>query len=149
MKKIGFWWRSDFGHLKEYANLPKAQDHVDATWDADERSLVAAYLLDEQFENESYRGMSQCRFCGCFNGSRDYTDGTYLWPQGLAHYLIAHEVKPPQDFIDHVLAKRRPKKEPSDGARRAALRDPNYENMSARDQWDEDKRLGILDWDGK
>lgn len=40
------------------------------------------------------------------------------------------------------------KKEPSDGARRAALRNPNYESMSAREQWEEDKALGILDWDG-
>ena len=28
-------------------------------------------------------------------------------------------------------------------------RDKNYWKMSARDQWADDKRLGILDWDGK
>jgi hypothetical protein len=27
-------------------------------------------------------------------------------------------------------------------------RSPDYWQSSARDQWDEDKRLGILDWDG-
>ena len=28
-------------------------------------------------------------------------------------------------------------------------RSAGYHEMSARDQWAEDKRLGILDWDGK
>lgn len=42
----------------------------------------------------------------------------------------------------------KPDEEPSDGARRAALRNPGYEGMSAREQWEEDKALGILDWDG-
>lgn len=27
-------------------------------------------------------------------------------------------------------------------------RSENYDSMSGQDQWDEDKRLGILDWDG-
>ncbi len=27
-------------------------------------------------------------------------------------------------------------------------RSPDYDLMSPQDQWDEDKRLGILDWDG-
>lgn len=42
-------------------------------------------------------------------------------------------------------ARRAPRKAPSDGAR---LRSPGYAQMSAREQWEEDKALGILDWDG-
>jgi hypothetical protein len=45
-------------------------------------------------------------------------------------------------------ARRAPRKAPSDGARRARLRSPGYAQMSAREQWEEDKALGILDWDG-
>lgn len=37
----------------------------------------------------------------------------------------------------------------SDGARRAKGRPDNYEDLPARDQWEIDKQLGILDWDGK
>ncbi len=29
------------------------------------------------------------------------------------------------------------------------LRSPNYAAMSPEEQWDEDKRLGILDWDAE
>jgi hypothetical protein len=32
---------------------------------------------------------------------------------------------------------------------RSKGRSENYWQMSPQDQWDEDKRLGILDWDGK
>lgn len=34
-------------------------------------------------------------------------------------------------------------------AEKAKGRSDGYHDMSPRDQWDEDKRLGILDWDGK
>ena len=40
------------------------------------------------------------------------------------------------------------KKEQSDGSRKAKLRPSNFEELSARDQWEIDKELGILDWDG-
>lgn len=33
-------------------------------------------------------------------------------------------------------------------AERARGRHPDYENLSPQKQWEEDKRLGILDWDG-
>jgi hypothetical protein len=32
---------------------------------------------------------------------------------------------------------------------RSKGRSESYHSLTARDQWDEDKRLGILDWDGK
>jgi hypothetical protein len=31
----------------------------------------------------------------------------------------------------------------------AKQRSPNHEQMTSEEQWQEDKRLGILDWDGK
>jgi hypothetical protein len=34
-------------------------------------------------------------------------------------------------------------------AEKAKGRSPGYHGMSNQEQWDEDKRLGILDWDGK
>jgi len=33
-------------------------------------------------------------------------------------------------------------------AEKAKGRSSDYHQMSAREQWEEDKRLGILDWDG-
>jgi hypothetical protein len=40
-------------------------------------------------------------------------------------------------------------KQASSMKERAKLRPKNYAKLSARDQWDIDKSLGLLDWDGK
>jgi hypothetical protein len=55
-------------------------------------------------EHEAYMGWSECRICGCINGSRDLTDGVYLWPEGFSHYVRVHNIKPSERFIKHVLA---------------------------------------------
>jgi hypothetical protein len=45
--------------------------------------------------------------------------------------------------------KKEEKKPPlSPQAEKAKQRSPNYEQLSGQEQWDEDKELGILDWDG-
>jgi hypothetical protein len=54
-----------------------------------------------------WRGLSSCRLCGVHNGSTCLTDGTYVWPSGFSHYIREHNVRPPDDFIQHVLQKRR------------------------------------------
>jgi len=47
-------------------------------------------------------GFSTCRICGKSNGSRELVDSSYLWPEGLAHYVRVHSVRLPSEFIDHV-----------------------------------------------
>jgi len=44
--------------------------------------------------------------CGRHNGSAELADGTYCWPEGLAHYLEAHQVRPPEEFVEHVVSGR-------------------------------------------
>jgi hypothetical protein len=48
-------------------------------------------------------GWSECRICGAENGSGERVDGSYLWPDGLAHYVRDHAVRLPREFIVHVL----------------------------------------------
>lgn len=40
------------------------------------------------------------------------------------------------------------KKLESHGAKQAKLRPANFKKLSVQEQWDIDKALGILDWDG-
>jgi hypothetical protein len=48
-------------------------------------------------------GYSPCRLCdNVTNGNLDLTDGSYLWPQGLAHYVRDHHVRLPAEFVAHV-----------------------------------------------
>ena len=41
-------------------------------------------------------------------GSWDLTDGTWVWPEGLAHYIEAHGVILPEEFVDRALSRAAP-----------------------------------------
>ena len=103
LRGVGYWRSED------EPDLPLASDWVNLDWDVGQRAAVIRYLQDGQPRNH-YKGSSLCRFCACVNGSSDLTDGTWVWPEGYAHYLTVHGVVPPQAFLAHVL--RPTKKEP-------------------------------------
>jgi hypothetical protein len=84
------------------ASLPSVFDHIDREWDAKERERVLSYVSDVAFRKESYFGESTCRMCGKLDGSADYSDGKFLWPEGLAHCIREHGVRPPPTFVRHV-----------------------------------------------
>lgn len=96
-------------HLGYWANdrhpeLPNPGDFIDEDWDADERARVANYLKAGETKT-MWRGFSYCRLCGKdMLGTTCLTDGTYTWPEGFAHYIQAHAVKPPEEFLAHVRA---------------------------------------------
>lgn len=89
-------------YLREQAALPDAQAFVDPSWDPRERDAVAAYV-DNGWELASYKGCSNCRICGLTNGSQDWGDEVYRWPEGFAHYIREHNVRPPPEFVAHAL----------------------------------------------
>lgn len=91
LRKVGFWRGRG-----EDPNLPDPRSYQDPAWDSVERSKVIRYLMTGRFVT-AYMGSSRCRFCGQTNGSTELTDGVWLWPDGFAHYLEEHDVKPPQE----------------------------------------------------
>lgn len=100
MKRVGFWKGSLFD------GLPDPRRLVDVTWDPHERALVVAYLKAGR-EANAFFGYSHCRFeCGKQDrdlGCHDLTDDVYVWPEGYAHYIEDHGVRPPADFVAHVM----------------------------------------------
>ena len=46
-------------------------------------------------------------------GRSDMTDGVYVWPEGLAHYVEHHNVRLPHQFVQYVLKNSLP--EPPEG----------------------------------
>jgi len=64
--------------------------------------MVAAYLQRARVPWVQ-AGFSTCRICGKPNGCAELTDGTYLWPEGLAHYVEDHAVRLPREIVEHVL----------------------------------------------
>ena len=95
VRLIGYWRDRD-DH-----RWPDPRDLIDKSWRNPERERVAVY-----FEHGSipwaFGGVSECRLCGKPNGSAEFTDGVYLWPEGLAHYVREHSVKPPEEVINHI-----------------------------------------------
>jgi hypothetical protein len=51
----------------------------------------------------AYMGWSDCRICGKMNGSHEWTDLHYIWPEGLAHYVKKHDVRLPDEFLIHIM----------------------------------------------
>ena len=111
-KHIGYWddsdtaWEASPDH-RTYESLgrvlPKPQDFVDPDWDPQERAAVVQYLEDGE-ECQYWRGYSWCRMCSHnTNGTTDRTDWEWIWPDGFAHYVETHDVKPPAEFIQKVL----------------------------------------------
>lgn len=104
MKLIGYWMEN----LKD-TQLPLPQELVgDMT--ASVRNAVCDYL-DSGRLFETYRGYSWCRFrCDiddCEMGCREFTDGEWVWPEGLAHYVKVHSVLLPEEFVSLATSTRR------------------------------------------
>jgi hypothetical protein len=69
-----------------------------------ERHQTVRYLDDDALAVQ-WRGYSCCRMCELTtNGTSDLTDGVYLWPAGLAHYIDEHGVRLPEPIVTHFLA---------------------------------------------
>lgn len=95
LELIGYW------RDERQPDWPDPNWFVDPEWQSEEREDLAAYLSKGVLVR-AYMGLSNCRLCGRTNGSVELTDGAFLWPEGLAHYVHAHSVRLPQRFIDHT-----------------------------------------------
>ena len=93
---IGYW--HSYG---PFASLPHPQSLVDPTWEPRRRRKVVKYLKSG-LTWRLYMGFSTCRFCCAANGATDLTDGVWVWPEGLAHYIEKHAVRLPDEFVAHA-----------------------------------------------
>jgi hypothetical protein len=97
--RIGYW------HGDRSPDMPNPADFVDPDWDEDERDITSGYLSSGTIAR-AYMGYSPCRLCSDRNnGDREFTDGIYIWPQGLRHYVDEHSVRLPEKFVSHAVAR--------------------------------------------
>lgn len=96
---LGWWFRADAP-----SELPLPQRLVGGMTAA-QRTAVLAYLRAGQ-SLVTYPDASYCRFaCGIGElGRADLTDGRYVWPDGLAHYVEQHDVRLPPRFVAAAVA---------------------------------------------
>lgn len=95
LTRIGYWVGP------RAPGWPDPRALIDGGWDPEERDDVADYLR-RGFVARAFMGKSPCRLCDLRVGSLELSDGTYLWPEGLAHYIAVHNVRLPARFVEHV-----------------------------------------------
>lgn len=106
--QVGFWkdTKSILDLTGLLRDLPDPRQLVDHEWMKEKRERIAQYL-DAGTRINQEMGYSYCRFeCGVVGsamGTSDLTDGTYVWPEGLSHYVRVHHVRLPKKFTRHVL----------------------------------------------
>jgi hypothetical protein len=93
--RIGYWLGP------RAPGWPDPRQFVDPTWDEEEREDVVSYLQHGLLAR-GMMGYSTCRFCESRNGSVELSDGIYIWPEGLTHYVQEHNVRLPPEFVDHM-----------------------------------------------
>ena len=102
LESVGFW-QNDWDVATKA--LPDPRELVDASWPLRERIRVANYLKRGR-PLVAYMGYSTCRFeCGTpwhFMGKWDFGNRRYVWPEGYAHYVEFHAVRPPAQFLEHI-----------------------------------------------
>jgi len=94
------------GHWKPDSDqdLPIPQEFVNTQIPEQDRMNLIKYLSHGKIFI-SYLGFSFCRFhCGIEDhqmGASYYTDGKYVWPEGLVYYVKDHQVWLPEIFISY------------------------------------------------
>lgn len=101
---IGYW------HSTYESGFPDPGNFVDSAWDKKERDGILRYLQSVYPMPYAAMGVSWCRFrCGVDHlGAGEFTDGKYVWPEGLAHYIDKHEVRLPKEVVEFMLLNKNP-----------------------------------------
>lgn len=102
LKGVGYWYDPTPSPRIPRECFPDPRRLVRPGWRAGQRKQITAYLRSG-WTYAQWRGVSHCRFrCGARRGemgSRCLTDGIWVYPEGLAHYVECHEVCLPTEFI--------------------------------------------------
>ena len=102
-------WYGEYmiAHYEPFEDLPDPRRLVGDGLSDEQRAKLVGYLKAGK-ASKSWKGYSYCRFgCGAKHsdmGTKDFTDGTYEWPEGLAHYVEKHQVMLPEKFVEKVLS---------------------------------------------
>ncbi|NED11579.1 hypothetical protein [Streptomyces sp. SID9124] len=104
IKRAGFY-REIGGQATTADDAPSLRDAVQASGPQDEDRILA--YLESALEIYTTMGAERDALAGdeWITGAGSLvTDGTWLWPTDLVHYVRRHHVALPQEFLDHIRA---------------------------------------------
>lgn len=99
LKLIGYW---NGGGLIENEIWPNPKHFVEELTEEEKENLLN-YFYNGIPMPYAVAGVSECRLCKKIVGAGEFTDGKYVWPEGLPHYIKEHNVKLPEKFLEHAL----------------------------------------------
>lgn len=95
LRPVGFWT------TREGDGLPDPRNLQSPTWERPRRHLIASYLRTASILDE--RALRHaCAICGAPVAHRERTDGVWRWPEGLAHYVVEHGVRLPEELLERM-----------------------------------------------
>ena len=109
LRQEGMW------RWERQPDLPTPVTDVD--WPGREDFLEHLAAVEEAAHQFHFKGFSICRVCGEVNGSSSFTSGIWEWPDGFAHYIRDHGVRPTPDFEAFILSHEAMTGSPSDHMR--------------------------------
>jgi hypothetical protein len=98
----GFWKKRE-----ERYPLPLLADLFDSDWMPSDKDRLIRYLEQSPIAVTSMGPESTCQLCGdsVGNSSCYKSDGVWLWPLSLAHFVSKHAVRLPDRMVKHIVTK--------------------------------------------
>lgn len=97
-REFGFW--REYG--PDYRESPSVRDFIVSGWTEPARERVVAYLTAAPVV--ACTSGFRCAVCGnviaatvCYR-----TDGVWNWLDDLPHYITEHDVRPPDEMLEHM-----------------------------------------------
>lgn len=90
-RKEGFW------KSKYEPHLPNPVSN-EVAWVGQDDFVSKLEQVEKISKCIAYRGFSICRICGKHNGHEEFSYRDWVWPQGLLHYIVEHNVEPSEEF---------------------------------------------------
>lgn len=101
---IGYWPNEDDEGTDVFV-MPQAL--VDPAWASEDRSRLVDYLNSGTLVRE-WLGHEPCLMDASVPdhemGCGEYSDGVWIWPEGLSVYVGRFQVRLPDEFLKHVRA---------------------------------------------
>lgn len=99
------WWR---GESETFIKVPLFSEVVDPDWNPPDLQQLATYLNSGKLGTFTPSGKAtRCGLCEhtFSNNSIQLSDGDWVWPQCLGHYVEFHHVRLPDRFVQHIRAR--------------------------------------------
>jgi len=134
---VGYWWSPS------RPELPDPRVLVGEPYAPELRDRISGYLASGGIFVACF-GFSYCRFeCGVNNsemGVADLTDGVWVWPEGLHHYVCHHHVRLPGEFIQAMRESAWHVQDPGTLSRRSPFEDGSSVTYDFWIQWARDSK---------